>query len=279
MTGMSRRIRATRPLWIGALLLLAGPEAVLAQGVHAALTPISQAVAPGSEFDIEITVTEAGSAFNGFEAVVSYDPAALTFLPASPISLQRGCLMTGACSAACGNTFHVFSAAGDSLRVNLGLLCDQFSLTGPGQVYKLRFQASTTTQLTALSFRRAGFFDAGLLVVPLVLDGCTVTIGTPVGVEPARMEPRLEVRARPNPFRGAVELTIEADEAGEAELRVIDLLGRTIRRLSTERMPAGARHVEWDGKDESGAVAPPGIYRVRLRMGSQIRQTRVTKLW
>src|SRR5512145_2614324 len=107
--------------------------------VRVALTPALQTVAPGSDFDVFVDVTEAGSAFNGFDLVVGYDPAALTFLPLSPTTLQQGCLMTGACSGACGNTFHVFGAAGDSLAVSDVLLCNQFSLTGPGRIYKLRF--------------------------------------------------------------------------------------------------------------------------------------------
>lgn len=278
MLRISKRARGLRWLLPGALLL-AAPGAARAQGVHAALMPSSQTVAPGSEFDLEIAVTQAGSPFNGFEVVVSYDPSALTFLQASPVSLQRGCLMTGGCSAACGNTFHVFSAAGDSLKTNLGLLCDQISLTGPGQIYKLRFRTSTTMQVTALSFRRAAFFNAGLFVTPLTLTGCTVTIGSVVGVGPAPVASGLGIRAQPNPFRGVVRLSVEADVAGEQELRVVDLLGRTIRRLPAGRVEAGTRRVEWDGRNESGARAPAGIYLVQLRLGDRVRQARVTALW
>jgi len=43
-------------------LLLATPGLARAQGVQAALMPANQTVAPGAEFDIEIAVTQAGSA-------------------------------------------------------------------------------------------------------------------------------------------------------------------------------------------------------------------------
>jgi len=260
------------------VLLLVAPEAARAQGVHAALMPATQTVAPGSEFDVEIDVTQAGASFNGFEVVVQYDPAVLTFLPASPVSLQQGCLMTGACSAACGNTFHVFSAAGDSLKANDALLCDQFSLTGPGQIYKLHFRASTTPQLTGLSFQRAAFFDAGVNVTPLTLNGCTVTIGNPVGVGPSAPTSGLAIRAQPNPFRGVVHLSIQSDVSGEQDLRVIDMLGRTIRRLPAQRVELGGRSVEWDGTDQLGARAPAGTYWIRLRVGDRVRQIRVVLL-
>src|SRR5690348_5452780 len=91
-----------------ALCLLAAPAAA---GVKVGLVPAIQNVSPGADFDVFLDVTQAGSNFNGYDVVVSYDPAALTFLPLAPTSSQQGCLMTGSCSAACGNTFHLFSAA------------------------------------------------------------------------------------------------------------------------------------------------------------------------
>src|SRR5262249_45547425 len=83
------------------------------------------------------------SAFLGFHAVVDFAPAALPLLPASPTTLQQGCLMTGACSAACGNTFHTFTAAGDTAAMSDILICNQITLTGPGHLYQLRFHASS----------------------------------------------------------------------------------------------------------------------------------------
>jgi hypothetical protein len=278
MIGANRWYPGAHWLLLVALLLVA-PGLAGAQGVHAALMPQSQNVAPGGEFDIEIAVTQAGAPFNGFDAVVSYDPSALTFLQASPVSLQRGCLMTGACSAACGNTFHVFSAAGDSLKANLGLLCDQFSLTGPGQVYKLHFRASNTTQVTTLSIRSAAFFNAGVLVTPLTLAGCTVAIGIVLDAGPAPGGSGLGIRAQPNPFGNAVELTVEADVPGMQDLQVLDLLGRTIRHLPAGEVQAGARRLMWDGKNDSGGRVPAGIYLVRMRIGDRVRLTRITKLW
>jgi hypothetical protein len=250
-----------------------------AQGVSAALTPATQTVAPGSEFDVDVTVTQAGAPFNGFELVVGYDPAALTFLPASPLSLQQGCLMTGACSSACGATFHLFSAAGDSLVANDGLLCDQMSLMGPGQVYRFHFQAATTPQVTALSIRHAEFYDAGLFVTPVTAAGCIVGIGVVLDAGTPPGGPGLAIRAQPNPCRGRVQLTIAADGAAEPDLRVVDVLGRTIRRLPAGRTGAGARRVEWDGRTDSGERAPAGVYVVRLAAGARVRQTRVTLLW
>jgi hypothetical protein len=264
-----RRLAAT-------LLIAAAPAAAAGQGVSVVLTPATQTVAPGSEFVVDVTVPVAGAAFNGFELVVGYDPLALTFLPASPLSLQQGCLMTGICSSACGTTFHLFSAAGDSLAVHDGLLCDQVSLTGPGQLYRLRFQASATPQVTSLSIRHATFYDAGLFVAPVTSVGCLVGIGMALDAPPAPSVPGLVVRAQPNPCRGRVQLSIQAEGVAEPDLRVLDMQGRTVRRLPAA---AGTRRVEWDGRTDDGARAPAGVYLVRLRAGSAVRQARVTVLW
>src|SRR5438445_13890395 len=81
-----------RPWCVGTLLaavLAGGPVTAVAQGVKVALLPATQTVAPGAEFDLSMEVTVAGSAFNGFDAYIGYDPAALTLIPLSPISLQE----------------------------------------------------------------------------------------------------------------------------------------------------------------------------------------------
>ena len=111
----SRRPRSGPRLALLALTLLVLPAAAWSQGVTVAIVPAEQSVAPGAELDVEIQVTQAGAPFNGFDAVVSYDPAALEFMPASPTTNQQGCLMTGACSAACGSTFHRFTASSTTL--------------------------------------------------------------------------------------------------------------------------------------------------------------------
>jgi hypothetical protein len=269
------------PGWILAIALavLARPESAGAQGVHVALMPSAQNVAPGAEFDIEIDVTEAGYAFNGFKAVVTFDPAALTFLPSSPIELQQGCLMTGACSGACGSTFHTFGAAADSLDINDILICDQYSLTGPGQIYKLHFRASTTPQVTYVRFRKATFYNAGLYVVPVATADAAIGIGVNLdaGGAPAPL-PGLRLRAEPNPARGTVEFAVETDVPGEQIVEVHDVSGRLVRRWSDSGQAGGVRRLRWDGTDAAGARAPAGIYLVTARSGDRFARTRVTLL-
>jgi flagellar hook capping protein FlgD len=270
----TRRARTSRWIVLGAAMLLCAAGPVRA-GVQVGLVPAVQTVTPGSEFDIELNVTQAGSPFNGFDATVTFDPAALTFLAASPTTLQQGCLMTGACSAACGTTFHKFTAAADSQVITDILLCNQISLTGPGQIYKLHFRASNTPQVTHVRFRRKVFYNAGLYVNPVSSTDATVGIGVSLDVGDMPPLAGLRLLAEPNPSRGAITFAVESDASGAQVLEVHDVAGRMVRRLSSGWQEGGARRVAWDGTDASGGRLPAGIYLVTLRAGSRSAHVRV----
>ena len=238
------------------------------------LTPAAQSVTPGSDFDVFVDVLAAGSPFNGFDLVVSYDPAALTLLPTVPTTLQQGCLMTGACSGACGNTFHVFTAAGDSISVSDVLLCNQVSLTGPGHLYKLRFHAAVTPQITPLTIRRNTFYNAGLFVTPVIASGCLVGIGVQVGVDAPRPGSSRLVRIEPNPSFGRVQFISQDAAAGFATAEIADVQGRVVRRLGPVWLAAHAGF-SWDGHDLTGARVPAGVYLVRIQRGGLTQNSRV----
>ena len=259
------------------IAVLAAP--VCAQGVRVALLPAQQTVAPGSEFEITLQVPQVGSAFNGFDAVVGYNPTALTLLPLAPTTLQQGCLMTGGCSAACGSTFHTFAAQGDSAAITSIMLCDQFTLTGPGQIYRLRFRASNTPQITELTIRQATFFNAGLYVNPVTTTGCRVGIGSSLGVgDGSSPSAALRLTAEPNPAFRRVSISFASGLSGEPSVLVTDVLGRTVRRFTHTRVERGEHRIDWDGRDDQGSRVPAGVYLVRLSLGEQTRQTRVTLL-
>jgi hypothetical protein len=255
--------------------LAAGAPAARA-GVTVALEPDSQSVAPGAEFDLVIAVTQSGSAFNGFDAVIGFDPAALTLLPLSPPSLQEGSLMTGACAS----TFHRFTPATDRVTIADVLLCDGQSVSGPGQIYKLRFRASNTQQTTTVQFLPGlKFYDAGLYVTPVTSSHAVVTIGSVVGVGgPVAPASGLRVRASPNPARGSTTLRIEADQEGPQEVLVLDSLGRVVRRLEKGSYGKGPRTVSWNRRSDSGRRLPPGSYMVEVRAPERTARTRLVLL-
>jgi hypothetical protein len=271
------RIPGARGLCVALLSLLLAAAPARA-GVSAALSPALLVVAPDSTVNLELDVTAAGSAFNAFTAVIGYDPAALTFLPGAPTTTQRGCLMTGTCSSACGLTFHQFSAAGDSLVVQVSLLCDSISLNGPGQLYKLRFRASPPSQTTYVRVRSLKFYNAGRLVTPVTSADSRIDIVSGVGVGPAVTPAGLRVGVTPNPARGTLSLSIAAGEAGEQSVDVLDAAGRLVRHLDRTWQAPGTRTLHWDGTDGAGRPLPAGIYLARVRAGSRLAQSRIVLL-
>ncbi len=259
------------------VLALSGAAGSARADVNVALTPATQTVTPGTDFDVFVDVTSAGSAFNGFDLVVSFDPAALTPLPSAPTTLQQGCLMTGGCSAACGNTFHVFSTAGDSIAVSDVLLCNGVSLTGPGRIYHLRFHASNTQQVTQVNIRRTRFYNAGLFVTPVHTTNGQVGIGVSVGVGPAAPGFAHPLRVEPNPAFGRVNFISDDDVTGLAEADIVDLQGRLMQHVGPSWLGPHARF-GWDGRDARGVRAPAGLYLVKLRRGGQLQNARVILL-
>ncbi len=271
----SRPVRIT--LVAAALLTWAGSSR--ADGIQVALQTPSGTVAPGSLFEVDIQVTASGAAFNAYDAVVGFDPAALTFVAMSPLSLQEGSLMKGAC----GNTTVVFHSAPDSLRISHSLLCNSLSVTGPGTLYKLQFRASNTPQITHVVFRRrAGFgpnsglqfYDAGLYVGPAASQDLAVGIGMTVGVGVAPSTRALAVIASPNPSRGSVHIQLDSgDHPGPARLRVFDAAGRMVRQFAD--LPSGRREFTWDGRDGSGTPVPSGSYFLLARSGARTARARL----
>jgi hypothetical protein len=261
------------PLALAAVVCLcAAPSPLHADGVTVALLPTGQTVTPGAEFDLTFQVTQAGDLFNGFDAIVSWDPAALTFISRSK-ALQEGAYMSGAC----GNTFYVFKAGAASDTLTDVLLCNNTFLTGPGTIFKLHFKASDTPQVTTVSLHDVQFYKGGMYVTPVHTSDAILGIGVAVGVGEPPAAP-LALSVAPNPGRGPLRLALGADRAGIQRLTVHDVQGRRVRRLADGWAPAGSRVLSWDGGDESGLRLPAGIYMVTLEVGGRTTSRRVTLL-
>lgn len=251
------------------------PLPACASGVTVAILPDSGFVSAGSDFTLELWVTEPGDSINAYAAVIEYDPAVLTFLQASPLSLQEGAYM----KTACGNTTHYFTSAGDSLVISHVLLCNLLFLPGPGQLYKLRFRASAVPQWTSVRIRSIQFYKAGFFVNPAHASDAAIAIGVPVGVpgpEPKPTETRVKVA--PNPCRAAATIVVETAAAGEQKVVVCDLQGRAVRHLDHGAITPGTRRIAWDGRDDAGARLAPGIYRVLVQTPGKSTGARIVLL-
>lgn len=250
------------------LFVAAGTAA--AAGVTVALTPTTQQVEPGGTVTIDMTITEAGSAINAFYTVIGWDPAALT-----PVSHQEGSLMTGACA----QRFHSFAQGVDRDTIADALLCSGVSVTGPGQLYRLVFQASTTPQVTQVRFLPGlQFYNAGLFVNPAYATDATIGIGAPVDAGAPHVAGKLRLDVSPNPARGRVAFSIESDQPGLQRVRLFDLRGRMVRRFEDSVSTAGVRSLVWDGRDAAGEDLPAGVYLVTLQVAGRSVSSRVALL-
>ncbi len=254
-----------------ALLALAVPALA---DVHVAILPSPTVVQPGDIFEVEVTITEQGAAFNGYDAIVGYDPAVLTFLQ-RPQAQQEGPLMT----AACPTRFHIFNAdpALGRLSISHVLLCAGVSVTGPGVVYRLQFQAGAQAAgITTISFLEGtAFYLAGDYVTPVHMADGIVQIGGLVAV-PTPAADDLALRAAPNPFNPRTDFAFVAGGPALARLAVYDARGQLVRVLLDEAVSAGARSVPWDGTDGTGRPVGAGVYLARLDLGNRRVASRVT---
>jgi len=71
----------------------------------------------------------------------------------------------------------------------------------------------------------------------------------------------------PNPSRGAFRIELSSSLKDQAKLWVFNIRGQLLR---TMQIPANKSSCTWDGKLESGAMAPSGLYLFRLESGTAI---------
>jgi hypothetical protein len=75
----------------------------------------------------------------------------------------------------------------------------------------------------------------------------------------------------PNPFNPETVIRYDLPKAGFVTIRVIDILGRTVKVLLNEVQKAGHRRITWDGKNESNKTVSSGIYFYELATDSYRR--------
>lgn len=148
-------------------------------------------------------------------------------------------------------------------------------VTESGQLLHIRFEAMVTVYGTTFF---AKVFDSqtselGQDVVPG--DATPEAEADRLSIQGAlRQELVLELRANPPVFSPNGDgindqlqvsyILLRALSQVPADLSVHDLAGRQVRRLQKSGAINGPQRVTWDGLDESGATAPPGLYILRL---------------
>jgi len=256
------------------LLLTAGTQPALAD-IHLAVAPAEAVIEPGDTLTVELTITETGSAFNAYAGYVAFDKTYLTFLQMDPITDQEGPLMTEACP----NRFHQFSIEPDSSFVTIfhSLLCEGTTVTGPGVIYYLRFQAGPHDADTEVRLlENTTFYDDGLIVTPLHLADAHIQIGEGLSVPDADQAARLSLSATPNPFNPVTVLSFVIPDDGWVSLRIVGVNGHVIRSVIGERLPAGRYTRGWDGTDDQHRPVGSGTYLAVLEADDSVCTRSVT---
>ncbi len=73
---------------------------------------------------------------------------------------------------------------------------------------------------------------------------------------------------QPNPFGARTSIGFELARREQVALRVYDVSGRVVRTLAAGGvLEPGSHHVDWDGRDDRGALLRTGLYFCRLDAG------------
>ncbi|MDQ7065918.1 MAG: FlgD immunoglobulin-like domain containing protein [candidate division KSB1 bacterium] len=71
----------------------------------------------------------------------------------------------------------------------------------------------------------------------------------------------------PNPFNPQTTIRYDLPVPAEVRLTILDMQGRTVRRLVALRQAAGSYTVVWDGRDHAGRALASGVYVYQIRAG------------
>jgi parallel beta-helix repeat protein len=80
----------------------------------------------------------------------------------------------------------------------------------------------------------------------------------------------------PNPFNPRVEVRLTLNRETHAEVVVLDLTGRLVRRLHSGMMSSGEQSLVWNGNDRAGNSVSSGVYFYRVVAGSESRTGKLT---
>jgi hypothetical protein len=105
-------------------------------------------------------------------------------------------------------------------------------------------------------------------------DGQTIRGGLGLRTSPMLTAPA------PNPFRSTTwfHYSIDGSASKRVDLRVFDVSGRLVRVLVTGYQAPGRYESVWDGRTDSGARVPDGLYFVHSAVGDQRSIARVLYL-
>ncbi|MFC1799867.1 GDSL-type esterase/lipase family protein, partial [Candidatus Eisenbacteria bacterium] len=138
------------------------------------------------------------------------------------------------------------------------------TLTADWQQYSMTATAPTGAAKPVFHTRVTFASAAGDIVD---IDGVVMSSGAGIG-DTEFPSGACGLSAYPNPFKPGTKITLRIPEPGHVVLNVYDVSGRRVARLIDGCHPAGEFTSTWDGRDENGRDAGPGIYFAQMITGT-----------
>jgi spore coat protein A len=79
----------------------------------------------------------------------------------------------------------------------------------------------------------------------------------------------------PNPFNPMTNIVFRLTASANVDLRIYNVRGEAVRTLARGTFPEGEHVLTWDGRSDSGASLPSGIYFYQLRSGDQVQKRKM----
>jgi len=72
----------------------------------------------------------------------------------------------------------------------------------------------------------------------------------------------------PNPFNPSTQLKVTVKEHRNIRVIIYNILGKEIKIMLNEKLPAGEHTIQWDGKDNDGNHLAGGVYFIQMIAGN-----------
>lgn len=84
--------------------------------------------------------------------------------------------------------------------------------------------------------------------------------------------------AAPNPFGRRTSVSFALTRTGSVERTVVGVDGRVVRSFPSATFAPGTHSFDWDGLDDAGRDATPGVYFAVVRTAEGVRTTRLARI-
>ncbi len=204
---------------------------------------VPQMPAVGQTFDVAVNLAAAGD-MQGLTLDLNWNDAIV-----EPIAVEAGELL----DRQPGQTMALSARPGN---VDVAVFGQDLALVGEGRAAIVRFRVKAAGD-AAIALRSAEGRGTDNRVIAL-----NAAASTPPKSAPARSGLAF---VGPNPASGKHTLSMALAKAGVVELSIYSVDGRRVKTLAQGAYAAGTYPMVWDGRDDNGSLASPGLYWARLK--------------